>query len=340
MDIKFNLDTVDQTFSSYKTNQIYSGVVVSKQADGFIFNIGGKKDAFIPNSEIDGDIKVGDRFSVLVTSKTNELGQVVASKRLADATILGNQNAAGIRLGKAFTCVLTDIKEGNLISRMGDYQIIVPEGEISSAVKFNPRSFLGRQIEAVAIEIDHAAKRVIASIKVLTDQTKAQNEEIFWRVNFINKIVSGTVKKNMPYGSFVSVNGVDCFLHISDISFDRLQHPSERLEEGKEYQFKILKMDKENKKVSIGMKQLEDSKRLLALKSLKSGQSYEGEVIKLLPFGAIIRLENGVDGLLHINDATEDKRKSIQEMVKLEQRVMVKVLSADAEKERVSFTLL
>ena len=139
MEVKFNLDAVDETFSTYKTNQIYSGVVVLKQADGVVFNIGGKKDAFIPNEELNADVKVGDRFSVLITSKTNELGQVVASKRIADATIIGNQSAAGIRLGKVFTCILTDVKEANLVSKMGEYQIIVPENEICSAVKLRRR---------------------------------------------------------------------------------------------------------------------------------------------------------------------------------------------------------
>lgn len=334
----FNLEEIEKTFTTYKKGNLESGVVVLKRDDGVIFNIGGKKDAFILKEDFANydDVKIGDRFKVVIQG-TNDEGMILASKSEADVILIGIQNAQKLKLGSRFTFVPTSF-EGGLKSKMGDYDIFVPSSEISSHY-VDVKKMIGKQYEAVVTELDRDGKKIVASIKLLADQIAAANEELFWKSIFINKIVTGKVKKILPYGAFVDVGGVDCFVHISDLSFSRISSPSEVIKEGEELSFKVIEVDRENKKVKLGLKQILPDPIIKKIEDLQIGETYQGEVTKLLAFGAIIKLDNGVSGLLHISNATERHDANIYEFVKLGQRVKVKVLSKDVENKKVSFGL-
>lgn len=340
MSENFNLDMIDKTFISYKKGQIFDGVVVLKRDEGVIFNIGGKNDAYIPASDFEdySKIKIGDRFSVVITNQKNEQGLIEASKTLADDLKVANQNANNLRLGSKFTFVATGTGNG-LLSKMGDYSIIVPFDQVSEKYVKNFNDLIGKQFEAVVTELDRGNKTIVASVKLLQEQTRVALENNFWNIIFINKIVTGKVVKILPYGAFVSVEGVDCFLHISNISFDRVENVSDYLSIGDEKQFKVVGVDRENKKVELSLKALMEDPKLTRIKELSVGSVYGGEVVKLLQFGAIVKLENGATGLLHISNATEDKTKKIYEIVKVGDKIDVEVLSIDEDEKKVSFKL-
>ncbi len=337
---KFSLDMINQTFTDYKKGQMFDGVVVIKREDGCIFNIGGKNDAFLPKEEVENyaDLKIGDRFKVIITNYKNEDGMIEVSKDMADNQVFATQNANKLKLGSKFSFVVTKGTDQGLNSKMGEYQIFVPRDEMSLKTKY-PKAAEGKQFEATVTEIDKENKRIVASIKILEEQTKQNVEELFWKSMFVNKIVEGKVKKILDYGAFVNVNGVDCFIHISNMSHNRISHPSEVLKEGDERTFKIIELDRENKKVALSLKALEESPKLKAMKELVVGQRYDGNVVKILQFGAIIKLDNGATGLLHIKNATERSDKQIYEIVKLDERVNVEVIQIDIDDERVSFKL-
>lgn len=337
---KFSLDMINQTFTDYKKGQMFDGVVVIKREDGCIFNIGGKNDAFLPKEEVENyaDLKIGDRFKVIITNYKNEDGMIEVSKDMADNQVFATQNANKLKLGSKFSFVVTKGTDQGLNSKMGEYQIFVPHDEMSLKTKY-PKAAEGKQFEATVTEIDKENKRIVASIKILEEQTKQNVEELFWKSMFVNKIVEGKVKKILDYGAFVNVNGVDCFIHISNMSHNRISHPSEVLKEGDGRTFKIIELDRENKKVALSLKALEESPKLKAMKELVVGQRYDGNVVKILQFGAIIKLDNGATGLLHIKNATERSDKQIYEIVKLDERVNVEVIQIDIDNERVSFKL-
>ena len=338
---KFDMNLVNETFASYKKGQMFDGVIVIKRENGCIFNIGGKNDAYLPREEADDydSLKIGDRFKVIITSYKNEDGMIEVSKVLADNQILATQNANKLKLGSNFTFVVSHGNREGLYSKMGEYSIFVPIEEMSTKTR-DVQKAEGKQFEATVTEIDKINKKIVASIKLLEEQTIKNTEELFWKSIFINKIVTGKVKKILSYGAFVTVNGVDCFLHISNISYKKLENPGEVIEEGKEYTFKVIEVDRENKKVALSLKALEESPKLKAMKELAIGQTYHGKVIKILNFGAIIRLENSATGLLHIKNATERSDVNIYEIVKLDQEVDVEVLDIDADEEKVSFKLV
>lgn len=341
MSEKFNLEMIDKTFTSYRKGQAFDGVVVLRREDGVIFNIGGKNDAFIPASDFEdfSAIKIGDRFSVVITNQKNEEGLIEASKSLGDALKVANQNAQTLRLGSKFTFVPTGVGDG-LLSKMGDYSIIIPFAEVSDKYVKNFNSFVGKQMEAVVTEINKETKTIVGSVKLLQEQIKVAIEKNFWNSIFINKIVKGKVERIMPYGAFVSVDGFDCFLHISNISYERLNKVEDALQIGQECQFRVIKVDRENKKVELSLKALLEDPKQTRIKELSVGEVYDGEVVKLLQFGAIVKLENGASGLLHISNCTEDRTKKIYELVKTGDCIKVEVISKDEEQMKVSFKLV
>jgi len=340
MSENFNIEMIDKTFTSYKKGQSFDGVVVLKREDGVIFNIGGKNDAFIPASDFENfaEVKIGERFAVIITNQKNEEGLIEASKSLADALRIANQNALALRLGSKFSFVATGVENG-LVSKMGDYKIVVPFAEVSEHYVKDFHRLVGKQMEAVVTEIDKENKLIVASVKLLQEQVRVAIEKNFWNSIFINKVVKGKVQRIMPYGAFVSVDGFDCFLHISNIAWDKLEKVEDVLNVGDEEQFKVIKIDKENQKVELSRKALLEDPKLSRIKELVVGDVYEAEVIKLLQFGAIVKVSNGATGLLHISNCNENKTKKIYELVKVGDKVEVECISKDEENQKVSFKL-
>lgn len=340
MSEKFNLDMIDKTFTSYKKGQSFDGVVVLKREDGVIFNIGGKNDAFIPASDFENfqDVKIGERFSVVITNQKNEEGLIEASKSLADTIRVANQNAQSLRLGSKFTFVATGVQDG-LVSKMGDYKIIVPFDQVSERHITNFHKLVGKQLEAVVTEINKDDKLIVASIKLLQEQLRVAIEKNFWNTIFINKIVKGKVERIMPYGAFVSVDGFDCFVHISNLSYEKLEKVEDVLHVGDEKQFRVIKIDKENQKVELSLKALLEDPKTTKIKELVVGETYEAEVIKLLQFGAIVKVPNGATGLLHIMNCTENRQRKIYELFRVGQTVEVECINIDPENQKASFKL-
>ena len=341
IDEKFDMATVEKTFTSYRQGQMFDGVVIIKRDDGCIFNIGGKNDAFLPKEEAEDyeNIKIGDRFKVIITKSRNEDGMLEVSKDRADNLILATQNANKLKLGSKFSFVVSKANKEGLHSKMGEFTIFVPFGQISNHTRDIFKT-VGKHYDAIVTEIDKDNKSIIASIKILEDQIRETNETLFWNSIFINKVVRGKVKKILSYGAFIDVGGIDCFIHISNLAYSHVNNVEEVLKEGEEYNFKVIEVDRENKKVALSFKALQQSPRFIAIKELHEGAIYKGVVIKILQFGAIIKLENGATGLLHIKNATEANHKHIYEIVKLDDKVEVEVLSKNEEEQRVSFKLL
>lgn len=340
-DVKFSMDAVDQTWTTYRLNQVLDGVVVLKREDGVIFNIGGKSDGFIPADDFDNfaDIQVGDRFKVVITNMKNEEGLLQASKRRADALLIGTMQAKELKLGSVFSFVATKIVSDGLQSKLGEYTIFVPNDEISNRPYKSKNIFLNKRLEGIVTEIDNDKKNIVASCKMLAERQQLSAEKAFWNSIFVNKLVEGKVEKIMPYGAFVNVNGITCLCHISDISYNHINSPDEVLKLGQTYVFKVKNVDRENQKVGLSYKALQQSPKALLLDDLSVGEKYIGEVIKFMPFGAILQLENGAEGLLHIKDATNLMGVNIYEIVKMGEKVEVVVKAIDKQKNRLSFEL-
>ncbi len=339
-DIKFDLSQIEKTFTRYKLNEIVDAVVVIKQENGVVVNIGGKLDAFIPKEDFEnyGLIKFGDRFKVAITNMKNADGMIEASKTKADVFMTDNLQASTLKIGKTFSFVPLEIRQNSIISKLGHYEIVVPQEHLQN--KRNLKNYLNKRLEVVVVDLNEELGIITASETMLNERIKQNLELSFWNSVFVNKLVNGTVIKDLGYGVLVNVNGVVCFCHISQVAHNRIEKITEVLQIGKKYTFRIIEVDKENQKVALSYKALQKNEKQKALEGLAVGQEFNSKVKKLLDFGAILEIENNVNGLLHISDASLVYGTFIRDIVKLGEELEVRIKNIDHEKERISFELI
>jgi ribosomal protein S1 len=338
-DVKFDLSQIEKTFTHYKLNEIVDGVVIQKQENGVLVNIGGKLDAFIPESDFKDYslIKFGDRFKVAITSMKNEEGMLEVSKSKADVFVADNLQASSLKIGKTFSFVVLSSQDDTLRSKIGEYDVFVPRQHLKN--QRDLRSYVNKRLEAIVIDLNEESKTITASVTMLEERIKQNLSLAFWNSVFVNKLVSGKIVKDLGFGVLVNVNGVTCFCHISEVAYERIEKITDILHMGKEYTFKVIEVDRENQKVALSYKALQKSQKQKLFDEIKIKQTYAGTVIKLLDFGAIIELENGLSGLLHISDASRVFGTIIKDILKKDEKIDVVVKNFDSEKEKIYFEL-
>ena len=337
-------DLFESTFTSYAKGKLLKGKVLTVNSLGIVVNIGGKKDGFIENSQIKAEelasIKAGDEVYALVLDSTaGENGCILLSKIKADEVVKSDEVALTVKEGDEFELVIDAAVKGGLVAKLGSFRVFIPLSHVSTRFIKDLSVYVGKQFKATVLEIDHLEKKITASMKASAEREKNKVESAFWDSIFTNKIVKGTVKRFAAFGAFVDVDGVDCLAHISDLSYDKIAEPSAVLELDKTYDFKVLSVDKETKRVSLGLKQLMPHPSEELYKKYSVGQVVKGKVIKLFPFGAFIELEKNVDGLLHLSEASHIYIKNISEVAKVGDELEVKIIGMDIENRKISFSL-
>ena len=344
MDEKFNLDSIDKTFTSFKVGTKVEGEVVAFLRDGVLLNIGGKKDGIIKYSDeedvaLEG-INVGDKFEVVITATKDDSGAVVLSKAKADALKKGNQIVSKLNVGDTTNFIITNYNKAGLISKLGSFEVFIPYSQISNRkIDNNLQNYVNKQVTAIVLELDLSNNKIIASIKAFEENELHTKETAFWQAIFENKIVSGTVVRFVDFGAFINVDGIDCLVHNNEVSYDKNKKASEVLELGKIYNFKVIKCDRENKKVSLSFKALQPNPLTEKIKKLKVGDVVNGVVTKILPFGALIKFGDEIEGLLHVKEASHFYIKNVYEVAKVGKNLDLKIIGVDLENNKVSLSL-
>jgi 4-hydroxy-3-methylbut-2-enyl diphosphate reductase len=341
---KFNLDSIEQTFTSFKNGQMINATVIAKTREGFVVNIGGKKDGFIPYSELEDkvlvNVKVGDNFNTVIISTRDESGMVIVSKAKADAIITGNAIIGGLKVGDVTNFIITNFNKSGLISSIGSFDVFIPYSQISARrVDNDLKNYVNKQLTAAIIELDLANNKIVASVKAHEQEEQQTKEVAFWNAIFENKVVTGRVVRFTDFGVFVNVDGVDCLVHNSEASYSRDKKASEVFEMDKEYDFRVIKIDRDSKKISLSRKALIENPQIAKLKALKVGDIVEGKVVKILPFGAVITFGDDVEGLLHVKEASHFYVKNVYEVAKVNQMLTLKIIDIDTENLKVSLSL-
>lgn len=344
MEEKFNLDSIDKTFTRFKVGTKVNATVVSILKNGVLLNIGGKKDGLIPfceeESEALKDVKVGDEFEAIITKTKDESEAIILSKAKADYIRWGNEVVNGLKVGDETELIITSTNKAGLVSNIGNFEVFVPYSQISNRkIDNNLSNYVNKQVKAIVLEIDLSKGKIVASIKAYEENERHTIETAFWEAIFENKIVTGTVVRFTDFGAFVNVNGVDCLVHNSEVSFDKSKKASDILQLNTAYEFKVIKCDREEKKVSLSYKALQENPLTKKIKALKIGDIVNGEVKKILSFGAIIKFGDDVEGLLHIKEASHFFVKNIYEVAKVGQKLDLKIVDIDLENNKVSLSL-
>ena len=342
-------DYLDESFVQYKDGMRIKGTVIHANEDGIKLNIGGKKDGFIKKDEVsvDGqynpaDYPEGTAIEAIITNKNDaDSGCVLLSKKKVDKLKEGDKVVETVRGGDVFELDGIRAIKGGLLGHLGTYSVFVPASQIRERGNYvkDLKSYENKKLRLSAIEIDDEKREIVASQRKVLETERKEKEDMFWENVRPNVIVSGVVKRAANFGAFVSVDGIDCLAHIGDLSWTRVKSVEEVLEIGKTYDFLVLQADREKGRVSLGYKQLQPHPFVKAMEKHPIGSVVTGKVTSVMPFGAFVEIEPGIEGLVHVSEAAHNFVKNINEVVKVGDEVDVKVLAYDEPNKRVTLSI-
>ena len=328
-----------------KTGALLMGTVVSMNREKAIINVGLKSEGFISLNEfkdINGEIEIveGDVVEVALDSIDDGLGHTLLSREKAKRIKMWQDLEAAMQSKEVVKGIVTGSVKGGLTVDIGVIKAFLP-GSLVDVRPVKDFDFLiGQEIESIVIKMDEVRNNIVISRKAVMQEANSADREALLETLEEGKEVEGIIKNLADYGAFVDLGGVDGLLHITDISWQRVNHPSEKLTIGDKITVKILNFDKEKMRVSLGLKQLTSSPWDNISERLPMGKKVSGVVSNLTDYGAFVRIEEGVEGLVHVSEmdwTNANTRPS--KFVKLGQEVEVVILDVQESKHRISLSM-
>jgi len=340
------LAAIDATIKYFNDGDIVEGVIVKVDRDEVLLDIGYKTEGVIPSRELsikhDVDpnevVKVGDEVEALVLQKEDKEGRLILSKKRAQyerawGTIEGLKEADEPVKG-----TVIEVVKGGLILDIG-LRGFLPASLVEMRRVRDLQPYVGRELEAKIIELDKNRNNVVLSRRAWLEQTQSEV-----RSEFLNQLQKGQVRKGVVssivnFGAFVDLGGVDGLVHVSELSWKHIDHPSEVVEVGQEVTVEVLDVDMDRERVSLSLKATQEDPWRQFARTHAIGQIVPGKVTKLVPFGAFVRVDEGIEGLVHISELAERHVEIPEQVVQVGNDVMVKVIDIDLERRRISLSL-
>ena len=288
--------------------------------------------------------KIGETIRVMVIGKK----PLKFSEKKMEGVLKEEAEIEEIRNGKLFEAEITGTNKGGLVGKFGSYSVFVPSSQIRIGFVKDLEKYVGKtlRLKAEKVESRGPRRQIVGSQRVILEQEKAERDAIRAEneAEFFANVQEGDVVLGKPvrfaaFGAFVSVNGFDCLAHISDLSWTGCKECSDVLELGKEYEFKILKIDAENKKVSIGYKQLQPKPWDTVLERYAVGDVITGKVVRIVSFGAFVEVEKGIDGLVHVSQISNQWLENPVTALQVGQEITAKILDINVEKEKMTLSI-
>ncbi|MCW5769573.1 MAG: 30S ribosomal protein S1 [Phycisphaeraceae bacterium] len=318
--------------------KLIKGKVIGFQGDGVVVEVGLKSEGLIPRDEFDNmpELKVGDTIDVLLESLEGEDGTVQVSKRRADRMLNWQRIIDTQREGDVVEGMVTRKIKGGLLVDIG-VPVFLPASQVDVRRPGEIGDFIGRKVRAQILKIDTERKNIVISRrKLIEDERDAAKKRLMSTLKE-GEVVTGTVKNIADFGAFIDLGGIDGLLHITDMSWGRINHPSELLKIDQKIEVKVLNIDREKEKIALGLKQREASPWEEIEKKYPVGSRVRGAVVNLMSYGAFVRLEDGIEGLVHISEMSWTRRiNHPSEMVQPNQEVDVVVLEINKDKQEIS----
>ena len=341
------MDDIEKSLRLPKPGDIVDGKIDQVMSDAVIVNMGCKKDGILRSDEValeEGQTladlyKVGDEIKAkVIKSDDGEGGIMLSTKRLVAVENYAELEEA-MENRENITVTLTRAVNGGVIAAYKEITGFIPMSQLSDRYVENAEEFLGQTFDVRVIRVDTKRNRAVFSRKaILVDEKRKAVAEIWENLN-VGDIVEGKVMRFTDYGAFVDIGGVDGLLHISEISWGKLKHPEEVLKIGDIINVKILSLNEEKGKISLGLKQTQPEPWTLVGEKYQVGDVLEGKVVQIKEYGAFVELEAGLDGLVHISEIANKRVENVFDELKVGETVNVKIMEIDPDKRRISLSI-
>ncbi len=336
----------DATITHFEEGEVVSGTVVRIDKDEVLLDIGWKSEGVIPSHELSirrsvdpaDEVSLGEQIDALVLTKEDAEGRLILSKKRARFEKAWRKIEAAAESGEPVEGVVIEVVKGGLILDLG-VRGFLPASLVDIRRVHNLEEFTGQTIECKVIELNRSRNNVVLSRRaVLEDERKEVREQILTRLQ-PGQIVEGKVSNIVDFGAFVDLEGIDGLIHISEISWSHVNHPSEVLKIGETVNVKVLDIDRDRQRISLGLKQTQEDPWQTVLNAYGPGSSLSGKVTKVVAFGAFVEIVPGVEGLVHISELAEHHVETPGEVVQPGEEVRVKILEIDEERRRISLSI-
>jgi small subunit ribosomal protein S1 len=340
------LAAIDATIKYFDDGDIVQGVIVKVDRDEVLLDIGYKTEGVIPSRELsikhDVDpnevVALGDDVEALVLQKEDKEGRLILSKKRAQYERAWGTIEKLKETDQIVTGTVIEVVKGGLILDIG-LRGFLPASLVEMRRVRDLSPYVGRELEAKIIELDKNRNNVVLSRRAWLEQTQSEVRQTFLTTLAKGQIRKGTVSSIVNFGAFVDLGGVDGLVHVSELSWKHIDHPGEVVEVGQEVTVEVLDVDMDRERVSLSLKAtLEDPWQAFA-RTHQIGEVVPGRVTKLVPFGAFVRVDDGIEGLVHISELSEQHVEIPEQVVSVGDELFVKVIDIDLDRRRISLSL-
>jgi small subunit ribosomal protein S1 len=340
------LAAIDETIKYFNDGDIVDGVIVKVDRDEVLLDIGYKTEGVIPSRELsikhDVDpndvVSVGDHIEALVLQKEDKEGRLILSKKRAQYERAWGDVEAKKEADEVISGTVIEVVKGGLILDIG-LRGFLPASLVEMRRVRDLAPYVGRELEAKIIELDKNRNNVVLSRRAWLEQTQSEVRSTFLQTLQKGQVRSGVVSSIVNFGAFVDLGGVDGLVHVSELSWKHIDHPSEVVEVGQEVTVEVLDVDMDRERVSLSLKATQEDPWQAFARTHQIGQVVPGRVTKLVPFGAFVRVDEGIEGLVHISELAERHVEIPEQVVGVGDEILVKVIDIDLERRRISLSL-
>ena len=340
------LEDFEATMVTIRPGQVVTGKVVTVNENEVCVNIGYKSDGFIPRSEFSNDdanpadsLQEGDEIEVEIVKVNDGEGNVLLSKKNVDNRKYWKEILDNYESGARFTCVGKQAVKGGLIASINGVRAFIPASHLDTKYVDDIDDYVGKTFEIKIIEVEKHRRRVGGSRKLALQEDAERARAEKWDRLVEGSTVKGTVRRLTDFGAFVDIGGVDGLIHVTNLAWGRVQHPSDVVSIGQQIECVILKVDKDNQRVSLGYKQLKPKPWDVAPQKYVVGTIVQGKVVRIVSFGAFVELEPGLDGLVHISQIADRRIDKVESVLEPGQVVNVKILDVNPDEHRISLSI-
>src|SRR5881296_3164917 len=336
----------DSAFPEINEGQVVHGTVVRVDKDEVLVDIGYKSEGVIPVAELTirravnpaDEVNLGEEIDALVLTKEDAEGRLILSKKRARFELAWKRIEQAAESGEAVNGKVIEVVKGGLILDLG-VRGFLPASLVDIRRVQDLDEFLGKELRCKVIELNRSRNNVVLSRRaVLEDERKEQRQQILDRLN-PGDVVDGQISNIVDFGAFVDLDGMDGLIHISELSWSHVNHPSEVLEIGQDVKVKVLDIDRDRQRISLGLKQTQSDPWQQVIESYHESDVVEGRVTKVVTFGAFVEILPGVEGLVHISELAQHHVENPREIVSHGDTVPVLIIEVDADRRRLSLSL-
>jgi len=340
-------EAFESSLVTLTTGQVVKGKIVGFNNAEVYVDMGFKSDGIITMEEYSEDpdfnpndsLKIGDEIQVFVIRVNDGEGNVLLSKKKVEALKSWDVIEEAYEKKTPVKAKVIDIVNGGVIASAGGVRIFVPASQLSDRYIKDLNEFLKQTVELRVIEFNKQKRKYVGSVKIILEETKASKSIGVWESIEVGKVYSGTVKSFTDFGAFVDIGGVDGLIHVSELSWSKVKHPSNVLNIGDIVEVNILEFDKEKRRISLGYRKNADNPWFKASEKFAAGDIVKGKVVRLVPFGAFVELAEGIDGLVHISQISNQRIAKPSDVLEIGQEIEVKITEIKVETKKISLSI-